>query len=92
MTALSVELETGEKWEKVGNISYNPAKIIGQGCNGKFVYQVGNISNNRAKILGQGCNGTYVYQVGNISYNPAKILGQGCNGTFFIRWQISATT
>jgi len=38
MTALAVELPDGHI--RVGNISFNPAKILGKGCEGTFVYQV----------------------------------------------------
>jgi hypothetical protein len=40
MTALPVELPDGHI--RVGNISFNPAKILGKGCEGTFVYQVKN--------------------------------------------------
>ena len=39
MTATPVELASGEV--KVGNITFDPTKVLGRGCEGTFVYQVG---------------------------------------------------
>ena len=38
MTASPVELADGHI--RVGNITFNPAKVLGKGCEGTFVYQV----------------------------------------------------
>ena len=39
VTATPVELASGEV--KVGNITFDPTKVLGRGCEGTFVYQVG---------------------------------------------------
>ena len=38
VTAHPVELASGEV--KVGNITFDPSKVLGRGCEGTFVYQV----------------------------------------------------